>query len=228
MCDEARTAEEREALADATQGETMFTPLYWWNRKVRSAAWKRPAIEVRQLIRTRARVGALGHVVRGARQWQAELIHTNTILTPEGGRAAQLVGLGQVWHLRELIGRDKLFHLPLEGPALGRYLMAHAPVVVANSTVSAGAVSSLLAPGRLEVIPNGIDLAAFEGINRRPTGRVVAEWSRTSPRAGRSTCRSSKPPSAFRAPSFDGRAWLQILAPMPTRMRSVPGAPRQG
>lgn len=173
VCDEAGTPEEREALADATRGETMFTPLYWWNRKVRAAAWKRPAIELRQLVRTRGRLGAVGHIVRGARQWNVELIHTNTMLTPEGGRAAQLLGLGHVWHLRELIGRGQPYQLPLEGEHLGKYLLAHASVVVANSHASGAAVKPLLPADRFEVIPNGIDLSAFTRIERAASGAVV-------------------------------------------------------
>lgn len=101
------------------------------------------------------------------------MIHTNTILTPEGGRAAQLLGLGHVWHLRELIGPAQPFQLPLDGAQLGRYLMAHASVVVANSTASGAAVRPYLAQGRFEVVPNGIDLDAFSRIERRPRGTLV-------------------------------------------------------
>ncbi len=162
VCDEAGSPEERQALTDATRGEAMFTPLYWWNRKIRAATWKRPAIEARQLLRTRVRLGALGKVVHAARQWGAELVHTNTILTPEGGRAAAILGLGHVWHVRELIGEGQPFQLPLAGQALGRYLLAHASIVVANSHASGAAVQSLLPADRFEVVPNGIDLGAFD------------------------------------------------------------------
>ena len=173
VCDEGGTAAEREALADATGGEAMFTPLYWWNRKIRAAAWKRPAIEARQLLRTKGRAGAVGHIVRGVRQWNAELIHTNTILTPEGGRAAQLLGIGHVWHLRELIGDGQPFQLPLQGEALAKYLLAHASVIVANSSASAAALEPLLPSTRLQTIPNGIDLEPFEKLNRRNEGRAT-------------------------------------------------------
>lgn len=173
VCDDAGSPDERQALSEATAGETMFTPLYWWNRKVRAARWKRPALEIRQLLRTKARLGAVGQVVRGARQWGAELIHTNTMLTPEGGRAAQLLGLGHVWHLRELIGPGQPYQLPLQGRHLAQYLMAHASVIVANSEASGAAVRRLLPPGRLVVIPNGIDLMVFSQIERRASRTVV-------------------------------------------------------
>ncbi len=34
VCHDAGTLEERAALREATRGEVMFTPLYWWNRKI--------------------------------------------------------------------------------------------------------------------------------------------------------------------------------------------------
>jgi len=173
VCDSAGTREERQALVDAVDGEAVFTPLYWWNPKIRSKTWKRPALEARQLLRTGFRMGALFEIVRAARQWNAELIHTNTILTPEGGRAARLMSLGHVWHLREMLGPDQPFQLPLSGHALGAYLTSHASLVVANSHASAAALEDVLPAERLQIIPNGIALGTFEAIDRRPSGRVV-------------------------------------------------------
>ncbi len=173
VCDSAGTREERQALMDAVDGEAVFTPLYWWNPKIRSKAWKRPALEARQLIRTGFRLGTLLEIVRASRQWDAELIHTNTILTPEGGRAARLLSIGHVWHLREMLGPDQPFQLPLSGAALGEYLTSHASLVVANSNASAAALKDLLPSDRLHVIPNGIQLDEFESIRRRSSERAV-------------------------------------------------------
>lgn len=168
VCDDAGSGAEREVLTTAVGGEAIFTPLYWWNKKVRSATWKRPALEVRQLLRSGLRVREVAEVARAARGWGAELIHTNNILTPAGGHAARLLGLPHVWHLRELIGPTQPFQLPLHGPALGRYLQSHASVVVANSEASAASVKPLLPPERLAVVPNGVDIAGFASLVRPP------------------------------------------------------------
>lgn len=173
VCDVGGSAEEREALLDATHGEASFVSLYWWNKKIRAATWKRPAIEARQILRTRARLGSIGAVVRAARTWNAELIHTNTLLTPEGGHAARLLGLGHVWHVRELIGPGQPYQLPFDGPRLGKYLMAHASIVVANSHASGAAVRPHVPTERFEVVPNGIDLGAFEAIAPEPRAEPV-------------------------------------------------------
>ncbi len=173
VCNEAGTPEERAAITDAVRGQVLFTPLYWWNPKTRVKTWKRPALEALQLFKTGFRVGELGKIISAARQWNVELIHTNTMLTPEGGIAARLLGIGHVWHLREMLGPDKPHQLPIGGQALADYLRAHSSVVVANSEASAAALEGLLPPGRLEVIHNGIALEGFEQITRRPSPVVV-------------------------------------------------------
>jgi glycosyltransferase involved in cell wall biosynthesis len=173
VCDLHGTEDERNAIRVATRGEALFTPLYWWNPKTRVKTWKRPALEVLQLARTGFRLGELANIVRAARQWAAELIHTNTMLTPEGGVAARVLGLGHVWHLREMLGPNQPHQLPLGGRALGEFLKANSSVVVANSEASAAALKDLLPAGRLKVIHNGIALEAFETIQRRKSQKVV-------------------------------------------------------
>ncbi|MBX7100233.1 MAG: glycosyltransferase family 4 protein, partial [Myxococcaceae bacterium] len=166
-------AAERQALLDATHGRAEFVELYTWHRKIRSAAWKRPLLELRQWVRTRGRVRSLGAVALAARRTRAQLVHTNTILTPEGGQAARALGLPHVWHLRELIGPGDPFQLPLRGPALGRYLRRHASVVIANSGASARNLAGLLDADRLATIPNGLELAPFLALGPKVGGPLV-------------------------------------------------------
>src|SRR5689334_3617970 len=84
VCDDRGTSEERQRLRDAANGHVVFTPLFWWNRKIRARAWKRPIFELLQLVRTRWRVFSTAKILQAARRWHADLIHTNTFLTPEG------------------------------------------------------------------------------------------------------------------------------------------------
>jgi glycosyltransferase involved in cell wall biosynthesis len=66
-----------------------------------------------------------------------------------------------VWHIRELVGPGTPYPLHLEGPALGRYLAAHASKLIANSHVTASHVRGWLPDDLLEVVPNGIDIDRF-------------------------------------------------------------------
>lgn len=170
---DAGTTEERERLCDATHGEVLFAPLYWWNKKIRANRWKRPLIEARQILQTGwARYSAL-HVTRFAARHNVDLIHTNTILTPEGGLAARALGLPHVWHLRELLGPGQPFRVGREGESFGRYLARHCSKLIANSRTTADCVRNWLPPGLLEVVPNGIDVSRFTARTSFSTGEQV-------------------------------------------------------
>jgi glycosyltransferase involved in cell wall biosynthesis len=163
---------QRQAILEVTRGETIFLPLHSWNRKFRTPWHQRPLKALRLGLRTGWGRSSARHVAEHARRVGADLIHTNTILNPEGGLAARGLQLPHVWHLRELVGPGKWFQLPLEGAALGRFLEARCSMLVANSETAAAAVRAGLPDGLLAVVPNGIDLSAFD---RRPRGarRVV-------------------------------------------------------
>jgi len=166
--------EERERLRDAVRGDVVFTRLYWWNRKIRLPLWKRPLAEAKQMLITGWSIRSTARVCEFATQLQADLIHTNTLLTPEGGLAARRLGLPHVWHLRELLGPGNPFRLRREGPSLGRYLAQHCSKLVANSQSSAAIVRGWLPDDLLEVVPNGIDISRFrvQSTPREP-GRIV-------------------------------------------------------
>jgi glycosyltransferase involved in cell wall biosynthesis len=187
VCHESATEEEREQLRDAVHGQVLVTRLYWWNRKIRAPWWTRPLMEAKQIWRTGWAHGSAARVAECAARWGADLVHTNTIVTPEGGMAARRLGLPHVWHLRELVGPGHPFRLRREGPALGRYLAAHCSKLVANSNTTAQLVRDWLPNGLLEVVPNGIDLARFEPRRGQRDGKrivvgmvgnLTARWKR--------------------------------------------------
>lgn len=187
VCHDAGNRQEREALRAATGGEVLFTTLYWWNRKIRAPLWKRPLSELRQMLRTGWSRRSTALVARFAAAHAAELIHTNTLTTPEGGLAARQLGLPHVWHMRELVGPGNPFRLPHEGASFGRYMQAHCSKLVANSHASADQVRSWVNEELLEVVPNGIDLARFQPrTGPAQPGRVVVAM------VGNLTSRSKK------------------------------------
>jgi len=174
VCHDSGTEQEKRLVRDAVDNRVSFRPLYWWNRKIRAAAWKRPLIELRQLWRTRGLRASTADVVECVRRFRADLIHTNTSLTPEGGLAARKLGLPHVWHLRELIGPGYPYRFAIEGPAFGIRLAALSSLVVANSYVTAEAIRAWVPQGLLRIVPNGIDLDRFSLREQgEPRGPVV-------------------------------------------------------
>lgn len=157
---------EADAIRDACDGRAVFTPLYWWNRKERAALWKRPLLEARQTLLTQARIGSSARVIQAVRKFDVSLIHTNTMVTPEGAYAARLFGMPHVWHVRELVGPKQHIRLPYDGARLGKYLQKHASVLVANSPASAACLAPFVDPERLIVVPNGIDVSRFDEARR--------------------------------------------------------------
>ena len=174
VCDVKGTIAERAKIRDAVGGNILFTPLYWWNRKIRSAFWKRPLLEGLQLLRTGWRLRSTENIVRAAHKWRPKLIHTNTLLTPEGGTASRRLGIPHVWHLRELLGPGMPFQVTRTGQALGSYLVRNSDRIIANSQVSAARISPWLPEGFVSIIPNGIDIASFvTSRSNRSKDRVV-------------------------------------------------------
>jgi len=173
VCHDAGSAVEREQLQSAVRGQAIFMPLYWSNKKIRSPLWKRPLLEARALLKTGCARRSAARVAEFASQQRVDLIHTNTLLTPEGGIAARKLGLPHVWHLRELVGPGNPYRFCREGPALGAHLARNCSKLIANSEVTAEQIRAWLPPGLLEIVPNGIDVARFtprESV--RPSGPI--------------------------------------------------------
>jgi glycosyltransferase involved in cell wall biosynthesis len=171
VCHDAGTVAERDQIRDATGGRALFTPLYWWNRKIRAAAWKRPLIELRQILKTGWMRRSAAAITDFARTYNADLIHTNTFLIPEGGIAARRLGLPHVWHLRELLGPGQPFRLAGRPARIAQYVREHASLVIANSQTSASTAGDLIPADMIRVVPNGIDMAAFQQRSHRDDAR---------------------------------------------------------
>jgi glycosyltransferase involved in cell wall biosynthesis len=161
VCDDGGSSQEREGLRDAVHGDVFFTRLYTWNRKTRLPLWRRPLSQAKQIVVTGWSFGSTKRVAECAVRWNADLIHTNTILTPEGGLAARRLGLPHLWHLREMLGPGHPFRLPYEGAPFGQYMAAHCSKLVANSHASAEPIRSWVSDDLLEIVPNGIDISRF-------------------------------------------------------------------
>ncbi len=163
----------RSQIEQATDGEVLYLPLYWWTKRIRVDLWKRPIIEAREILRTGWARGSALRVARFAKRTQAQLVHTSTISTPEGGIAARLLGLPHVWHIREMIGPGHPFRLPIEGRSLGKVLSRRASHLIANSHATAACVREWLPEGLLRVVPNGIDLSRYLELDPRPAGGPI-------------------------------------------------------
>ena len=135
---------------------------------------KRPLLEVRQLLRTGWRRRSTKAILEAIDQWRPAIVHTNTLVTPEGATASRMRGLPHIWHVRELIGPTAPFQLQMKESALGAFLSRSCDRIIANSHVTAACLSPWLPHELLTVIPNGIDCSAFvPQPEKQPTGRTI-------------------------------------------------------
>ena len=161
VCAPSGTDSDKQALVRATDGRTLFTNLYWWNRKTRATLWKRPLLEARQWVQTGGTLLSTRRVAHFAKQHGSELIHTNTLCLLEGGKAARSLALPHVWHARELAGPGQYMEFPLSGRAFGRKLESLASTVVANSETMAALLRPYMDSSKLALVYNGIDMTMF-------------------------------------------------------------------
>jgi glycosyltransferase involved in cell wall biosynthesis len=178
----------QEEVLEATKGETAFFPLYWWNRKNRADVWKRPLLEMRQIFRTGHGMGSALKTAQWISQFNADLVHTNTVLTCEGAFAARMLKIPHVWHVRELLLPKEHFQLPLQGKELIRFFRDYASIVVANSEVTAKTIGQPpdITSDLLRIVHNGIDVDLFapkNGIVKKPlvvgmVASLTSVWKR--------------------------------------------------
>ena len=187
VCDCIGRREDFEELREAVRGELVVRPLYWWNKKIRTAAWRRPFVELRQMLQTGMLRGSVNDTVAAARSFGADFVHSNTSVTLEGGETARRLRLPHVWHLRELIGPRQPYRFRYEGRAWGDYVCRRASMVIANSHRTAECIRDWLPANRLVTVYNGIDLGRFEPRssygNRQPlvvgmVGSLGSTWKR--------------------------------------------------
>ena len=97
-------------------------PFKRWMAKNR---WKAPA-------RLGMNLAVLPLLARRVRQWNVDLIHTNSSVTPVGGLLAEALSLPHTWHVREFGGRDFGLHYDW-GERLFRAFMSRSEAIVTVS-----------------------------------------------------------------------------------------------
>ena len=152
---------------EASVEEVCWLNLCWWNRNYRAKWWKRPLLAGLELLRAELVVGNTLRIMSFIRRRGVDLVHTNTALLIEPGFAARAANVPHVWHVREQIGRDRLFKFWIGDPSLVRVFGWFGDAVIANSSASAAIFRPAMLDGRVVVIPNSVKIAAELSSSRR-------------------------------------------------------------
>jgi glycosyltransferase involved in cell wall biosynthesis len=151
--------ERLEALAVRTR----ILPIHWW---IPATHWSEACFRA-QLQGLPERVEALARL---AEEEEADLIHTNTVVTLEGALAAARLGLPHIWHSRGLVGEG--FPPPYFGdlPFLFQTIDRLADAIVCVSKGVEEQTAEFLqgkSTSSRPIIADGFDAAAFLA---RPVG----------------------------------------------------------
>lgn len=152
---------QQKAISDLVEGRVLFIPLYWMNKRIRVAWWKRPLLELVNLWKTWGGYRFQAKISSFIRSNGVNVIHTSTILNPEGAIAAKKHRLPHIWHVRELVGQGMYFQFPLMKMWV-RFVQSHASVLVANSSITHQHLKCFFDSIQIEAIPNGIEINSYK------------------------------------------------------------------
>ena len=154
-------------------------PFEWW-------VWTRPSVSgLRERIRSsfRWRQDAFGRlmknlkllpqVIRKLREWDIDVVYSNSSVIPIGFMAAQLTRRPHVWHLRELCDLHYGYHFDC-GKKMATRIIASSQAVVSVSKAVEDHYLDGLAGSRKRVVYNGI-------VTRSEFDRFHASSSDTPP-----------------------------------------------
>lgn len=161
VCFNNADEQQRKTISDLVEGRVLFIPLYWMNKRIRVAWWKRPLLELANLWKTWGGYRFQAKISSFIRSNGVNVIHTSTILNPEGALAAKKHKLPHIWHVRELIGQGMYFQFPLMKMWVS-FVQSHASVLVANSSITHQHLKHFFDSIQIETIPNGIEVNSYK------------------------------------------------------------------
>lgn len=161
---------DRDALAKSVDGRLAAGPLSIWTRRLRRSLPRRALAASALAVRTVASMRSVDRITAFALHVDATLIHSSTAVSPDGALAAARLGLGHVWHVRELIGPGYPHRIRGDTARLGEYLAASGSVIT-NSHTTAAVLGLPTEARNVFVIPNGLDLSHLATLEPTAAGR---------------------------------------------------------
>lgn len=161
ICFDNATEKQKQQIGGLVENRVLFIPLYWSNKRNRVKWWKRPMLETLTIWRTWWGHRYQKRIKKLIEAHQIQLVHSSTLVNPEGAIAAKRNGLPHVWHARELIGPNTYYQFPRFQSWI-KYVEKSASMLVANSLATSTNLSLYFSVAKITSIPNGIDPTSFK------------------------------------------------------------------
>jgi len=156
VCFNNATEETKNEIRSLVDNRVIFIPLYWSNKRTRVTWWKRPILEVLASWQTWRGYRCQHEISNLIRIQQINIIHTSTIVNPEGAIASRKNNVPHVWHVRELIGPTSYYSFPRFRSWIS-FVEKHADLLIANSEATVKNLSIYFPHNKIRCVPNGIE-----------------------------------------------------------------------
>jgi len=156
-------ADEKQAkqISDLVEGRILFIPLYWTNQRIRVKWWKRPLLELYTSLKTFRGHRFQKEIDGFIKKNRINIIHTSTLVNPEGAIAAKRNSLPHVWHARELVGPKTYYHFA-NYKKWSLYISTNSNVLIANSSITRANLLNYFTEDKIVIVSNGIDITSFQ------------------------------------------------------------------
>jgi glycosyltransferase involved in cell wall biosynthesis len=184
VCFNNATTKQKEFIRNLVVGRVIFIPLYWTNKRIRVKWWKRPLLELYTLLKTFGGYRFQKEIGSLIKAHSINIVHTSTLVNPEGAIAARRNKIPHVWHARELVGPAAHYHF-WNYKRWSAYVLDNTKVLIANSSVTRDNLKQFFPENIIRYIPNGIDITDFSvkdhAVPKLPTvvgmvGNVTSKW----------------------------------------------------
>jgi L-malate glycosyltransferase len=184
VCFNNASDSQKKKISDLVQGRVLFIPLYWMNKRIRVSLWKRPIIEIISIWKTWFGYKYQSRILSLIKNEGVNLIHTSTILNPEGAIASKKNNIPHLWHVRELIGPNKHFKFR-NYSTFSKYVISNCRYLIANSFITEKCLLDFFPKDKIRCIPNGLRISNFviknhlvhkEKIVIGMVGSVTSRW----------------------------------------------------
>ena len=160
VCFNNASEEQKSKILELVDNRVIFIPLYWSNKRTRVTRWKRPLLEALTAWQTWWGYKYQSQISKLIHNNQINIVHTSTIVNPEGAIAARRNKLPHVWHVRELIGPGTYYQFP-NFKKWTAMVSSHANVLIANSTITKKNLMQFFPESKIQYVPNGIDIDTY-------------------------------------------------------------------
>lgn len=138
-------------------------PLHWWNHKIELLSLWRILVWAKSLVSTLGGLRPQWALMKLIRQWQIDIVYTDTAMILDGALAAYWSRRPHLWHIKEWIGRQGRVKFSIPDAFLIRIITGLSRRVLVMSHFIGDIFENYPGQDRVELIYDGVCLSDFEG-----------------------------------------------------------------